>query len=191
MNTGTPRTDAAAIAGGDTIINLRYCSMTLEEELAVMTADNERLRDERDKNGRSIDHARAIAEELIAFVPKEMRESAAMRVAAVPAPDTTLATLRAELAEAKAEAEHQKLYADAFEAAERTAKAQWIAAQAREAALRVALEKAHPAEIWDKARMYYTHETSFKGPNPILQWHADLCKAVDAALASDGKGGAA
>jgi septal ring factor EnvC (AmiA/AmiB activator) len=68
---------------------------------------------------------------------------------------------------------------------------QLAAALSREAALRVALEKAHPAEIWDKARMYYTHETSFKGPDPILQWHADLCKAVDAALASDGKGGAA
>jgi hypothetical protein len=68
---------------------------------------------------------------------------------------------------------------------------QLLTAQSREATLRGALTKAHPAEIWDKARMYYTHETSFKGPNPILQWHADLCKAVDAALASDGKGGAA
>jgi hypothetical protein len=63
-------------------------------------------------------------------------------------------------------------------------------ALACEKRLRETLEKTHPAEIWDKARMYYTSETSFKGPNPIIQWHTDMCKSVDAALAFDGREGA-
>lgn len=65
-----------------------------------------------------------------------------------------------------------------------------IAAQARaesaEAAcaeMREALRHTHPAEIWDKARMYYTSGHHLKTmEHPIVEWHRLKCEQVDKAI---------
>lgn len=49
--------------------------------------------------------------------------------------------------------------------------------------LRALLKRCHPANIWDKCRMYYTDPSpTTYVDNPLVKWHTDNCKAVDEVL---------